>query len=86
MEFLHVRHSSRASNKQLVGGMFLLHKPKYFLTEDNPKSLSIFGNILTISKISKTEFNGKSKEFKLSIMFNIWFVSLILDGSLLAIS
>ena len=43
MELLHVRHSSRACNKQLVGGMFLLHKPKYFLTEDNPKLLSIFG-------------------------------------------
>ena len=37
MELLHVRHSSRASNKRLVGGMFLLYKSKYFLTEDSPK-------------------------------------------------
>ena len=47
MELLQVRHSSRASNKQLVGGMFLLHKSKYFLTEDNPK-LSILGNIYCV--------------------------------------
>ena len=86
MELLHVRHSSRASNKQLVGGMFLLPKSKYFLTEDNPNLLSIFGNMFIISKLTKIEFNGKSKEFKLSIMSNIWFVSLILDGSSLAIS
>ena len=86
MELLHVRHSSRASNKQFEGGMFLLHKSKYFLPEDNPKLLSIFGNIFIISKLTKIEFNGKSKEFKLSIMSNIWFVSLILDGSSLAIS
>ena len=46
MELLHVRHSPRASNKQLVGGMFLLHNSKQFLTEDNPKLLSIFRNIL----------------------------------------
>ena len=31
MELLHVRHSLTPSNKQLVGGMFLLHKSKYFL-------------------------------------------------------
>ena len=41
MELLHVRHSSRASKKQLVREMFLLHKSKHFLTEDNPK-LSTF--------------------------------------------
>ena len=86
MELLHERHSSRASNKQLVGGMFPLHESKYFLTEDNPKLLSIFGNIFIISKLTKIEFTGKSKEFKLSIMSNMWFVSLILDGSSLAIS
>ena len=44
MELLHVRRSSRAFNKKMVGGMFLLHKSKNFLTEDNPKLLSIFGN------------------------------------------
>ena len=86
MERLHVRYSSRASNKQLVGGMFLLHKSKNFLTEDKLKELSIFGNIFIISKLTKIELNGKSKEFKLSIMSNIWFVSLILDGSSLAMS
>ena len=52
-----------ASNKQLVQGMFLLHKSKYFLTEDNPKLLSIFGNIFIMSKLTKIEFNGKSREF-----------------------
>ena len=60
-----------ASNKQLVQGMFLLHKSKYFLTEDNPKLLSIFGNIFIMSKLTKIESNGKSKEFKLSVMSNI---------------
>ena len=44
MELLHVRRISRSFNKKLVGGMFLLHKSKKFLTEDNPKLLSIFGN------------------------------------------
>ena len=39
-----------------------------------------------ISKLTKIELNGKSKEFKLSIMSNTWFVSLILDGSSLAMS
>ena len=48
MELLHERHSPRASNKQLVGGMFLLHNSKQFLTEDNPKLLSIFRNIYCI--------------------------------------
>ena len=86
MERLHERHSSRPSNKQMVGRMFLLHKSKYFLTEDKLKELSIFGNIFIISKLTKIELNGKSKEFKLSIMPNIWFVSLILDGSSLAMS
>ena len=52
-----------ASNKQLVQGMFLLHKSKYFLTEDNPKLLSIFGNIFIMSMLTKIEFNGKSREF-----------------------
>ena len=37
MELLHVRHSSRASNKRLVGEMFLLHKSKNFSTEDGSK-------------------------------------------------
>ena len=86
MELLHVRHSSRASNKQLVGGILLLHKSKYFLTEDNPKNLSIFGKIFIISKTTKIEFNRKSNQFKLSIMSDIWFASLIIDGSSLAIS
>ena len=81
-----MQHSSRASNKQLVGGMFFLHKSNYLLTGDKPQSLSIFGNIFIISKLTKVEFNGKSKKFKLPIMSNIWFVSLILDGSSLAIS
>ena len=58
MKLLHVRHSSRASNKQFVGGMFLLNKSKYFLTEDNPKLLSIFGDIFIISKLTKIEVNG----------------------------
>ena len=52
MELLHVRHSSRASNKQLVAGMFLLHKSKYFLTEDNPK-LSIFGKHICYIKTNQ---------------------------------
>ena len=39
-----------------------------------------------MSKLTKTEFNGKSKEFKFSIMSNICFASLILDGSSLEIS
>ena len=42
MELLHVRNSSRASNKQFGVGMFLLHKSKYYLTEDNPNLLAIF--------------------------------------------
>ena len=46
----------------------------------------IFGNIFIISKPTYIEFNGKFKEFKLSVMSNIWCVSLILDGSSLAIS
>ena len=71
MELLHGRHSSRASNKQLVGGMFLLHQSKYFLTEDDHKLLPIFGSIFIVSKLTKIEFNGKSKEFKLSIISNI---------------
>ena len=62
MELLRIRHISRNSNKQLVGGMFLLHKSKYFWTEDNPKWSSIFGKIIIISKLTKIEFNGKSKE------------------------
>ena len=60
--------------------MFLLHKSNYFLTEDNPKLLSIFGYIFIILKLTKIKFNGKSKELKLSIMSNIWFIFLILDG------
>ena len=86
MELLHVRPSSRASNKQLVGGILLLHKAKYFLIEDNPKKLSIFGKAFIISKPTKIEFNRKSNQFKLSIMSDIWFASLIIDGSSLAIS
>ena len=48
MELLHVMHRSRASNKQLVGRMFLLQQSKYILTEDYPKLFSIFGNIFGI--------------------------------------
>ena len=58
MELLHLRDSSRASNKQQVRGMFLLHKCKHFLTEDSPKLLSIFGGKFMMSKSTKTEFNG----------------------------
>ena len=45
--------------------MFLLRKSKYFLTEGKPKLLSIFANIFIALKSTKTEFNGKSTEFKL---------------------
>ena len=84
MALLHVIRCSRAANEQFVGGMFALYK--YFLTEDDLKLLSIFGNIFIKSKLTKIESNGKYKELKLSIMSSIWFASLIIDASSLAIS
>ena len=33
-----------------------------------------------MSKLTKIEFHGKSKEFKLSIISNMSFLSLIIDG------
>ena len=61
MELLYLRHSSRASNKQLAGGIFLLYKSKYVLTADKPKLLSIFGDIGVITKLPKVELNGNAK-------------------------
>ena len=41
-----------------------------------PDSLSMAGNMLTTLKLNKVGFSGKLESFKLSIMSNIWLVSL----------
>ena len=39
-------------------------------------------NMFTTSKLIGTGFSGKSESFSLSLLSNMWLVSLILDGIL----
>ena len=83
-ELLQLRHSSRASITQSVGRSLHSLSSKYFLTDAIPILLSIQGNMLTASKLTRIALELKLELFISSIISNIWQVSLIRDGNLLA--
>ena len=83
-ELLQLKHNSKASITQSVGRSLHCLSSKYFPTDAVPILLSILGNILTTSKLTRIALELKSELFISSIISNIWKVSLIRDGNLLA--
>ena len=83
-ELLQLRHSSRASITQSVGRSLHSLSSKYFLTDAIPILLSIQGNMLTTSKLTRIVLELKLELFISSIISYIWQLSLICDGNSLA--
>ena len=60
IELLHVKKSSKLTNMHSTGGVFVEFLNETDLTASKPDFLSILGNMLTISKITKIALAGKN--------------------------
>ena len=77
MELIHFRHNSSASIIQRVGGNCYSLASKAFFTAWRPGSLSILGNMFTMSNLNKIQFSIRillsfKKSIKLSISDVSW--------------
>ena len=61
-----------------VEGCFKSRVSKAIFTALTPLTLSMLGNILTMSKLTNVTFSGKPFAFKLSMISSRWYESLIL--------
>ena len=80
VELLLYKHISRASIKQSVDGFCIVRLSNASRKVCSPRSLSIFGNILTTSNDTRIAPCGRPLVLISSINSKRWPVSLILDG------
>ena len=81
---MQVKHSSRPSITDLVGGNLFTRGSKISKTVFNRKLLSMFGNMFTISHPTIIDSDGKFDLLSSSTILGICPVSLMRDGKSLA--